>query len=56
VASGRNEYQKIFLRSKEWPTLKADNLAAIYEPIIYKLWDPDISKPYRPSMPVRGIA
>jgi hypothetical protein len=28
----------IFLGSKGWPARKADNLTAIYEPIVYKMW------------------
>jgi hypothetical protein len=33
-AYNRNEYQKVFLVSRERPALKADNLTAICEPII----------------------
>jgi hypothetical protein len=36
-ASNRNEYQKqkkMFRRSRERPALKADNLTAIFEPIV----------------------
>jgi hypothetical protein len=25
---------------KGWPARKADNLTAIYEPTVYKMWDP----------------
>jgi hypothetical protein len=32
--SNRNEYQKIFLESRVLPARKADNLAAICEPIV----------------------
>jgi hypothetical protein len=38
-ASKVNEYQKMFLWSKAWPTRNADNLTAIYEPIAKKIWD-----------------
>jgi hypothetical protein len=30
----------IILGGKERPAHKADNLTAIYEPIIYKMWEP----------------
>jgi hypothetical protein len=30
----------MFLGSKVRPVLKADNLNAIYEPIVYTMWDP----------------
>jgi hypothetical protein len=33
-ASNRNEYQKMFIGSKEWPARKADDFAAIYEQIV----------------------
>jgi hypothetical protein len=33
-ASNRNEYQKVFLEGKARPLRKADNLAAIWEPIV----------------------
>jgi hypothetical protein len=29
----------MFLDGKERPACKADNLAAICEPIVYKMWD-----------------
>jgi hypothetical protein len=30
----------MFLGSKVRPVRKADNLTAIYEPIVYTMWDP----------------
>jgi hypothetical protein len=43
-ASNRNEYQElikiIFLGGKARPARKADNLTAIYEPIVKVMWDP----------------
>jgi hypothetical protein len=33
-ASKRNEYQKVFLQSNARSARKADNLTAIYEPIV----------------------
>jgi hypothetical protein len=43
-ASNRNEFQElikiIFLGSKVRPARKADNLTAIYEPIVKVMWDP----------------
>jgi hypothetical protein len=33
-ASNRNEYQNMFLGSRARPKRKADNLTAIYEPIV----------------------
>jgi hypothetical protein len=30
----------MFLESKVRPVRKADNLAAIYEPIVQTMWDP----------------
>jgi hypothetical protein len=42
-ASNRNEYQESSLNilgGKGRPAHKADNLAAIYEPIVYKMWEP----------------
>jgi hypothetical protein len=38
------------------PVRKADNLTAIYEPIVKVMWDPYVSQPYGPSRPVTGIA
>jgi hypothetical protein len=32
--------KKMFLGSKVLPVRGADNLTAIYEPIVYTLWDP----------------
>jgi hypothetical protein len=37
-ASNRNEYQES--ESKGWPARKANNLIAICEPIVHKMWDP----------------
>jgi hypothetical protein len=34
----------------------ADNLAAICEPIVLKMWEPRLLTPYGPSRPVTGIA
>jgi hypothetical protein len=39
-ASNINKYQEMFLKSKARPSRKADNLAAIYGPIVYKMWVP----------------
>jgi hypothetical protein len=33
-ASNRDEYQKAFLGGKVWLAHKADNLIALYEPIV----------------------
>jgi hypothetical protein len=41
---------------KGQPALKADNLTGICEPIVWKMWEPDVSQPYGPSWPVTGIA
>jgi hypothetical protein len=38
-ASNRNKYQKAFLWSRERPARKADNLTAIYEPIVQIMGD-----------------
>jgi hypothetical protein len=29
-----------YLGGKGWPTLKADSLTAVCEPIVYKIWEP----------------
>jgi hypothetical protein len=34
------ECQKLFLGTRARPASKADNLAAICEPIVWKIWDP----------------
>jgi hypothetical protein len=55
-ASNRIEYQKqkiMFLGSRARPVRKADNLTAICEPIVYTMWDLNISRPPRP---ITGIA
>jgi hypothetical protein len=46
-ASTINEYRKknIFLDSRARPVRKADNLTAIFQPIIYTMWDPQHLKP-----------
>jgi hypothetical protein len=51
--STRNPF---FVGCKERPARKAENLTAICEPIIYKMWDPDVSQPCGPPRPVTGIA
>jgi hypothetical protein len=38
------------------PARKADNLIAICELIVHKMWEPRRLKPYGPRWPVRGIA
>jgi hypothetical protein len=42
--------------SKARPTRDTDNLTAIYEPIVYKMWVPRHLTAYRPPRPVTGIA
>jgi hypothetical protein len=37
------------------PARKADNLAAICEPAVYKMWSFDVSEPYGSPWPVTGI-
>jgi hypothetical protein len=39
------------------PSLRADNLTVVCEPIVYrKCGSLDVSESYRPSLPVRSIA
>jgi hypothetical protein len=38
-ASNRNEYKESSW-GKGWPACKADNLTAICEPIVQKMWEP----------------
>jgi hypothetical protein len=42
LASNRNEYQKHkkIMRSKAWPTYKAENLTTICEPTVWTMYDP----------------
>jgi hypothetical protein len=42
--------------SKARPARKADNLTAICEPILHKMWELDISRPYGPPRPVTRVA
>jgi hypothetical protein len=42
--------------SKGRPALKADNLTAICEPIVKKMWEPRRLKPYGPQRPVTGMS
>jgi hypothetical protein len=46
----------MFLGSKARSVCKADNHAAICKPIVKTLWILNISQPYSPPRPVRGIA
>jgi hypothetical protein len=44
---------------KEWLARKVDNLTAICEPAVYKMWEPrslKVSQPYEPPWPVTGTA
>jgi hypothetical protein len=47
---------KLFLRNRAKPVHKAHNLTAIYEPIVYKIWDLNISQSYNPPLSVTAIA
>jgi hypothetical protein len=39
-----------------WPSYKNDNITAIWETIVYKMWDPRrLPQPYGPPRPVTGI-
>jgi hypothetical protein len=39
------------------PACKNDNLTAICEPIVYKMWEPlEVSQPYGPPRDIAGIA
>jgi hypothetical protein len=46
----------MFLVSKAWPVSRADSLAAMYERIVWKMWDPQHLKLFGPRQPVTGIA
>jgi hypothetical protein len=38
------------------PASKADNLTAICEPTVHKMWELDLSQPYGPPWPDTGAA
>jgi hypothetical protein len=40
TASNRNKEKKIFLGVKHGRRVRLTNLAAIYKPIVLKMWDP----------------
>jgi hypothetical protein len=46
----------MFLGSEVQLVHRANKLATIFELIVYTIWDPNISEPYRPPWPVMGIA
>jgi hypothetical protein len=43
-------------RGKGWLARKVDNLTAICEPIVYKMFGALTSRPYGPPRPVTGVA
>jgi hypothetical protein len=49
-ASSRNEYLKLCLGSELRPTCKADNRAAICEPVVWTLWELERLTTLQPSM------
>jgi hypothetical protein len=48
--------RKMFLGSRALPVSRADNLPAIWEPIVHQCGILNISQPYRPLRPVTRIA
>jgi hypothetical protein len=48
--SNRNEFRNIY-GGKARPARKPENLTAIYEPIVQKMWDLRVSQPYRSQSP-----
>jgi hypothetical protein len=56
-ASNGNDYKRIYLgRGKARPAHKSDNLFAICEPIVYKIWDPRHLTTLSAFTPVTGLA